>query len=563
MIDLAQKWIEAHTRLAVLLGFVGAFVVLFMLMDTTLNTFDERLVLVGAMRTLAGDLVHRDFYSPYGPGSYYILAALFAITPDWFVAERVFGVGVMAGVVAAVFGLLVRRTWLPVALLFTALTGLWMLATRYYLYPMLPCLLLALIGSALVLRHLANQRPWPLFWAGCMAGAAALFRYDTGFFMALVHALTLAAVLRLRRPAQARMVPQIVRAVGIYALGTFAVFAPFAAAFLAAGGLAGWTADIVAYGLDHYAAMRGLPFPGVGEILARPDNLGVYVPPLAAAIGAWLVLDRLRGKASSWSEAQLAAMLLFTFATAIFYYKGIVRVSTLHMLLAIVPAMIVLALAIDHWRHQTLADRLPILLALLVAVVPALAYGIGIKASLLPGRAPALALMRDAGLSGLPSVPGETCPQPEGMTLAVMEPDYLRVSDFIRRNTRADERILVALDKHDTTFANPVSLYFAAGRLPATHWHQFDPGLQNRADIQRLIVADLQRSAVRWVVRDSSFSAIEEQNDSQVSSGVLILDHYLAQNFRPVARSGKLEIWLAKTVPAPDNMAWSDCLKDA
>ncbi len=51
MIDLARKWIEAHTRLAVLLGFVGAFVVLFMLMDTTLNTFDEGLVLVGAMRT--------------------------------------------------------------------------------------------------------------------------------------------------------------------------------------------------------------------------------------------------------------------------------------------------------------------------------------------------------------------------------------------------------------------------------------------------------------------------------------------------------------------------------
>ncbi len=226
MIDLVQKWVDGHIRLGILLIFVGAFAVLFMVMDTTLNSYDEGLVLVGAMRTLAGDLVHRDFYSPYGPGSYYTLAALFAVTPDWFVAGRVFGIGVMAGIVAAVFGLLARRTWLPVTLLFTVLTGLWMIATRFYLYPMLPCLLLALAGSALVLRHLANNRPWPLFWAGSMAGAAALFRYDTGFFMALVHALTLAAVPWLRRSGQAPVFPQIIRPVAIYAAGAIAMFAP-------------------------------------------------------------------------------------------------------------------------------------------------------------------------------------------------------------------------------------------------------------------------------------------------------------------------------------------------
>jgi hypothetical protein len=567
LIDLAQKWTDAHSRLTILLVFGGSFAAQFLVMDTTLNIFDEGLVLVGAMRTLAGDLVHRDFYSTYGPGSYYILAALFTVTPDWFVAGRIFGVAVMAGVVAAVFGLLARRTWLPVTLLFTALTGLWMVGTRYYLYPMFPTILLALTGSALVLRYLSHMRPWPLFLAGCMAGAAALFRYDTGFFIALLHALTLAAVLWLRRTGDRPILGQIARSVAIYAAGAIMIFAPFAIALLVGGGLDGWLADIVDYSLNHYSAMRGLPFPGLREVVTRPGNLGVYVPPLAVVLGAWVMHERTRANASAWGAAsegpRLAALLLFTLATAIFYYKGIVRVSTLHMLLAIVPAMIVLALAIDHWRERGQNSRLRALAVLLAAIAPAVAYGIGIKATLLPGRAPAMAVLQQAGLQGVPTLPGQECARPTAMTLAVMEPDYLRVSDFIRRNTLSDEVIFVALDRHDKTFVNPVSLYFATGRLPATHWHQFDPGLQTRADIQQLMVADLQRSGVRWVVRDSSFSNENEPNQSSVSSGVVILDRYLGQNFRPVARSGKLEIWLANTVLAPADLRWADCLKNA
>jgi hypothetical protein len=65
------------------------------------------------------------------------------------------------------------------------------------------------------------------------------------------------------------------------------------------------------------------------------------------------------------------------------------------------------------------------------------------------------------------------------------------------------------------------------------------------------MIADLQRNRVRWVVRDSGFDNFVEPNGSSRSSGVFLLDHYLADRFRPVARTGTLSIWLAKGVAAP------------
>jgi hypothetical protein len=135
--------------------------------------------------------------------------------------------------------------------------------------------------------------------------------------------------------------------------------------------------------------------------------------------------------------------------------------------------------------------------------------------------------------------------------LAKLPEDYARVANYLHARARPNERILAALDRHDTTYENPVALYFAAGLLPGTHWHQFDPGLQTRADIQANIVRDLARYNVRWVVRDASFDDIREPNQSSRSSGVFVLDHYLADHYRPVAASGKVAVWLLNSEPAP------------
>ena len=81
--------------------------------------------------------------------------------------------------------------------------------------------------------------------------------------------------------------------------------------------------------------------------------------------------------------------------------------------------------------------------------------------------------------------------------------------------------------------------------MPGTHWHQFDPGLQTPADIQLKIISDLEHNQMRWVVRDASFDGANEPNCSARSSVIKLLDHYLDRNYRAIASSGKVAIWLA------------------
>jgi len=148
------------------------------------------------------------------------------------------------------------------------------------------------------------------------------------------------------------------------------------------------------------------------------------------------------------------------------------------------------------------------------------------------------------GLIKLSAEERDACDSAPASGIARLTPEYSRVATYLARHTRPDEPIFVATGRHDKIFTNTVAIYFAAGRLPGTHWHQFDPGLQTRADIQTEIISDLQHDHVRWVVRDASFDDVNEPNGSSRSSGVTILDHYLSANYHPVASSGKVAIWL-------------------
>jgi hypothetical protein len=69
------------------------------------------------------------------------------------------------------------------------------------------------------------------------------------------------------------------------------------------------------------------------------------------------------------------------------------------------------------------------------------------------------------------------------------------------------------------------------------------PGLVTTTSVQRQIVDSLQRSGTKVVIRwlDPRAEAIES-NGSARSSGVHILDRYLATAYRPYARFGVYQV---------------------
>jgi hypothetical protein len=93
-------------------------------------------------------------------------------------------------------------------------------------------------------------------------------------------------------------------------------------------------------------------------------------------------------------------------------------------------------------------------------------------------------------------------------------------------------------------------LYVLAQRPNPTRYDVIQPGVATTAKVQREIVADLRRSRpavlVRWL---DPRGIADEPNDSSRSSGVRILDRYLAAHFGAPQRFGAYALHVATSRP--------------
>lgn len=542
---------DARAPAATLAVFAVAALMMLVFLNLRANIYDEAILLTGGLNVAQGAVPHRDFYANYGPAQFYVLAGLFKLFGPSFLAARVYDVLVRAAVVAIAYRLLAGRTRPPVALAAAAVCALWMGGASYHLYPAIPALLFSLAGTLWLLPD--NGEPAGarrLAMAGACTGLVALFRYDVGFFVFAAHAIFILAVALAGAGPLVERSAGFIRRSSVYALGTGLVFVPPAAVLLLSGAGPGFLHDIIAYPSQYYVAMRGLPFPGWAVIRAAPVEAANYLPFAAAAVAAAGYV-RFGGKPDERSGAPAAdkafVILLGTLCLAL-SLKGLVRIHSIHMMLAIIPSTLLLAFLIDRSRLLPRAAMVAVMFVSLVAVA-APAYQ-ALQFAWTIARNPSLSL---AGrLLGVRVKPGADASR---MALA-SAPASLPVetacaADYVAAVTRPGERIFSGTGRHDKIFANNIMLYFASGRLPGTHWYQFDPGLQNRRDVQGRIVADLKRNGVRWAVADGNWDTVIEPNGSARSSGVRVLDDYLRRNYREVVRFGRISVWLVNSSKTP------------
>jgi hypothetical protein len=529
------------------LVFLVSLVLLFLSMDRAMNVYDEGIVLTHAQETMHGAVVHRDFHSVYGPGSYAILAALFWLFSPSFIVARLFGITVQALIVAATFAILKVRASIWIAIGCAVVCLMWLIASVNYLYPTYPCLLLTLVGSGVLLRSSTAKRGLALFAAGCCCGLSAYFRYDAGFFAAAAQALAVMLVAVKEHGSFKFGIQRGLRSVSLLALGAFVVFLPGAIAYAMTSPLSAFRADIIDYGLNIYPEARALPFPNFSALLSDPAQFGVYLPPIIVILALPLVLHDYAVKKC---ENTVSFALLFSLLSLVLYYKGFVRVSITQMIFAIVPALVLFAYLIENYRSSRSWLRVTLIVTMLVIISTST---IAVVNQLAPfqydPRRYVLGLVEQR-IGLLRQVPrlSDRCIAWSGMRYALLRPSYLLVARYINRHTDQRERILVGLDRHDKIFINPMSLYYAADRLPGTRWSQYDPGIQNSREIQGEMIEDLLQNDVRYVVRDASFDNKNEPNDSAMSTGVHLLDNFIAEKYRPIAQSGSVRIWLRKDI---------------
>ena len=534
----------AGPALATALVFALSFLVLALSMAPEINPVDEGLILTNSTSVVVGNIPHRDFYALYGPGQFYVVAGLFDLFGQAVLVERLYDLVVKALLVSFVYLVSLHLMRTMYAALASAFCVLWIAdAGNFPAYPIWPCLLLILasIWIALPLFHGAYSVT-RLVLIGLCVGAIALFRYDMGILALAVYSAEFALFGLLEREPfgsrRWRLGALLVPFWGAAGL----VLIVLASVYVRYGIAQDFKFQIVTYPSSYYVAMRGLPFP----VIARHTlhEMIIYFPILVLGSVSLLIVPKLKqlNLRQGRNQEMWIAMLIAAFAAGL-YFKGVVRVSIIHMMSSIIPSFILLGFAFDRLmsRQRLFAYRalaVPVVIAVVFAVVPSISAVRRVEAMVRDNLKDAIKVARSPTLNSN-GTRDERCDPEKSLTRArcfVLPDAELAAIRYVVAHSKPTEPILVANGINDKTFANNMAFYFLAGRQPATKWAEFDPGLQNSAPIQAEMVGELEKHQPLLIVLDTTWDDLNEPNGSTKHSGVGMLDDYIHQHYQEVTR---------------------------
>jgi hypothetical protein len=543
------------------LVFFLSYAALFLGMNLTPIVFDESIILTGAMRVLAGQIPHQDFYTNYGPGQFYTIAALFKLFGQSVLVERLYDLFLKALIVSLIYTIAASRCRRSIAVCTAIITLLWLFGLDNIAgTAVIPVSLLNLVAAVLILPIFSRTLPTKrMLVAGAVAGLAALFRYDTGVALFGVEVCVVAIAVSLRTTGVTNRLRNVVTGLWPCLLGFATVTLAALAYYLSRAPLSPFVHDILIYPSKYYHRGRNLPFPAIN--LKGLDNIGVYLPVAIIAVSIYAVFasrlqvqDKVASDPYDDTASQPWRGFLITFGLLAFvmYLKGFVRVSLVQMYLAILPSLLLVAVLYQHKDSLTRPLRTSIKALAWLSIFVASLSGLREVRVLFKSHKsiPEYAWLASRG--HLPEMQATWCkiegPATRGLCF-LPDNDHIQAIEFIASHTQSGQKLFVGQPRHDIVFANDNFTYFATQRLPATRWSHFDPFLQNTYPVQMQMIAELDANTPPYVVLDSEFDQVHEQNDSSKSTGVTALDDYIHSKYQRVQTFGEMAIWRRVQTP--------------
>lgn len=555
--------------LVLLLLFAGAALLSAVTILDGVQPNDEGLMLQAAARIADGEVPFRDFWWYYPPGQPYLLGALWEAFGPSLVAWRVVRVLTDATVAVLAHELARRGPAAPGAGTGPpagpaggrAVTGalplaVWLAAACAMAFPSQPHPFPIALALALGALLAVERRP---ILAGVLLGVCAAWRLEfaayAGLGVAVAHVMS-------SGPARER----ITRFGRVAAAAVATGLALYLPVVIAAGVGRSWEM-LIEYPLLDFGDYQSLPFPldydgplntsSIGGFLSdSAENLVHFYLPLALVVGlvgGLLALALRLSRDDPWPAATAV------FAIGMGHYL-LVRADLFHTAPLAVMVAILAAWALAGARGGvksqasligtestspapggTVAPPSPAAVAGAAPArrLPAVALAATAVAAL--GFAWALAEGIDRRVRGLTSedTVAVDLPVADGVRARPQRALALeRAARFVRDRVPEGEPIYVTTLRADhVTSGNPL-LYVAAGRPNATRYDIAAPGVVTSAPVQREIVEDLRRKrplVVRWT---APITAEPEPNRAGRSSGVRILDEYVAREYRQVAKLG-------------------------
>jgi hypothetical protein len=394
-------------------------------------------------------------------------------------------------------------------------------------------------------RYLAGNRALWLLWSGAAVGIASAFRLDLGAYagFGVVTALVLFALGS--RPAKRR---SLLSSLSMLLAGAGLILVPFYGCLAAVAGTGELWNDLIVFPSTVFHEVRRLPYPPLrldlspllagrlfGEVDLNPyaSWLGFYLLPavyataVAIVVRAFIRIRRTGNGASEDIRTHAAAMAVAGLGIGL-HAKALSRFSWLHTLPTLLTALIAATWLLRRlppwfWRRPALAAPAALVLALLswpYVVVPV-----------------------DRLLALLERYPPTGCySELDRAGCVPVAADQEHAIQYVRERTREGEPIFAGNRRHDLLFVNDIAFYFLADRPSATKYHELHPGLANTLPVQQAMIAELVDQQVTWVVT-REWEKSREPNASAISSGVHVLDEFIAAHYSSVESYGPYLIW--------------------
>jgi hypothetical protein len=503
----------------------------------------------GAERVLAGEIPHRDFWTMYAPGQFYLLAVLFRIFGTHLLVEVV-AASVLCTAAACVCYWLVmnlggRRTAaVTSAAIFVAATFLTGYCKRIGSYP--PSILFVFIAMTFMVLYYKTRKQGYLIAAGLATGAVAVFKHDVGGYTAIAIITGLMVHHFLVRETTSLRLRSLLLKLTAYSAGTAAIALPVLIYF---GILAGpdMFENLIVFPLTDFPFARPEGYPSLIPLwiydesplrmLAKFFHYVIFTVPfvlfLLGIIATVLAIRRRRPEYA-------AASATFSVGYLLHYSAAHVQINT-HIITMSVYAFWLGVIFYDLVGSKFFTGKHFVIRLL----VPGLLAGWLLSLSARPiydawkFRKTATVELRLTKISGLMTSPRKA------HTLS-------NLVACVHQNLSQGQELFAGMHRHDVIVASDTMIYFILDRPSATRYHELHPAIADTAPIQNEIINDLQRKNVSLIILKRMFSdkvldRVKEKfliNLPQI--GATELDEFIRENFTKIEQFGSYAVWKKK-----------------
>jgi len=516
--------------LLMVVSMIGGIILLAPL-KTPFNYFDEGFAVYNAVRIAAGEIPHRDFWTAYPPGQFYVLSAVFNIFGSSLLISRIYDI--LCRLIISLLVYLIAERFLNKTLsVFVFFAAVLLLTLPYfYAYAIFPSLVFCFTAILCLLNYYRqNKRRWLLF-AGINSGIASIFRHDFGVYVGIALCLTLLLYDAFYNSDGKRNINTSLKTILLLFAGAVIVALPFYGYLVYEVGFSRLWEQLIIYPATTLREFRHVSYlsqiqQSVDQLLSLQIfdlrtirklfriSLSLFFPILIYLIALYLIIRNHLKRGAYSTNTIYQVIVIWLFGSMLMHY-AVLRSDNIHLLPTSINAFILLAFISSIYFIEPSNIKTRVKQTLLMLLISGIYL-----------YSPVKTMINNVMITS----PLECYSGIERAGGVFISRDQERAVEFIQQHTSKNEPIFVGNERHDKIFINDIGFYYLAERPCATFYHILEPGLATTLLVQKSIITDLISRDVKWIVL-ADMQHPEEDNLSSESSGVYVLDDWIRENY--------------------------------